>query len=241
MLTDSKEKLLKEFVERLKFAAGDNLKSVVLYGSGADDEPGVANQDMNVLCVLDDTHAASLRKLSTDIQWWTTRKQPRPMIFTADEIRRSADVFAIEFSDIKYRHRVLYGVDYIDDLEVPMNLHRVQVERELRVNYIRLREEYLSVAFDETKLMDLMTASISSFVTLFRHALIALGDEAPHKKEAVIDAAARKFGFDSAPFRTILAWKSGAKMKQEPDAARLFAAYLDGVAQVTEDVDSHLT
>ena len=241
MLTDSREKLLKEFVERLKFAAGTDLKSLVLYGSGADSEPGAPNQDINVLCVLDDTHAASLRKLSTDIQWWQTRKQPRPLIFTAEEMRRSADVFAIEFSDIKHRHRVLYGTDYIADLDVPMHLHRVQVERELRINYIRLREEYLSVAWDETKLLDLMTTSLSTFLTLFRHALIALGEEAPHSKQAVIDATARKFGFDAAPFRKVLEIKLGTKMQDEPDTGKLFSAYLDGVAKVTEDVDSHLT
>ena len=241
MLTDSKEKLLKEFVERLKFAAGNNLKSLVLYGSGADTEPGTPNQDINILCVLDDTHAASLKKISTEIQWWMLRKQPRPMIFTPVEMRRSADVFAIEFSDIKHRHRVLYGTDYIDELDVPMHLHRVQVERELRVNHIRLREEYLSVAFDETKLMALMVSSISSFLTLFRHALIALGEEAPHNKAALIDAAARKFRFDAAPFRKILEIKQGAKLRDDPDEAKLFSGYLDGVAKVTEDVDSHLT
>lgn len=241
MLSDSKEKLLKEFTERVKFAAGANLQSLVLYGSGADDEPPAKQQDINVLCVLSDADAASLRKLAADIRWWMLQGQPKPMIFTAEELRRSADVFAIEFTDIKHRHRILFGKDYLNDLDVPMNLHRAQVERELRTNEIRLREEYLAVALDSGKQVELMKASLSSFLTLFRHALIALDGDAPEKKEAVIEAASKKFGFEPAPFRQVLEMKQGAKLDRGADAGALFASYLQGVTRVTEEVDRHLT
>src|SRR4051812_17625412 len=165
MLTEPKEKLLQEFVERMKFAAGPNLESLVLYGSGADSEPASPTSDINVLCVLKNADAASLRKLAADMQWWSIRKQPKPMIFTAEEMQRSADVFAIEFSDIKRRHKILFGNDYLKDLDVPMNLHRVQVERELRTNLMRLRDQYLTVALDQDKQLELMVTSISSFLT----------------------------------------------------------------------------
>ena len=241
MLTEPKQKLLNEFVERLKFAAGANLESLVLYGSGADSEPASPLSDINVLCVLRDATAPSLRKLAADIQWWAVRKQPKPMIFTAEEMQRSADVFAIEFSDIKHRHKVIHGVDYISELDVPMDLHRVQVERELRTNLIRLRDQYLTVALDLDKQLDLMVGSISSFLTLFRHSLIAIGEQSPASKEAVIDAVAKRFGFDAKPFHRILALKYDAKAERPNDVAAVFAAYLAGVCKVTEEVDRHLT
>ena len=69
---------------------------------------------------------------------------PAPLIFTQDELVRSADVFAIELLDMKRHHRMLFGADFLEDLEVPMQLHRLQVERELRTDWLRLRQAILA-------------------------------------------------------------------------------------------------
>ena len=73
------------------------------------------------------------------------------MLFTIEELRCSADVFAIELYDIKQRHKVLFGADHFTNLEVPMDLHRVAVERELRTNLIRLRQKYMAIADHDAK------------------------------------------------------------------------------------------
>ena len=38
---------------------------------------------------------------------------------------------------------MLYGADFLQDLQVSMELHRLQVERELRTNWMRLRQSVL--------------------------------------------------------------------------------------------------
>ena len=48
------EKLISEFVEKMKAAAGDNLVSVVLYGSAADGEFHPEYSDLNLLCLVRD-------------------------------------------------------------------------------------------------------------------------------------------------------------------------------------------
>ena len=58
----------------------------------------------------------------------------------------SADVFAIELLDIGQHHRVLFGEDPVADIEVPMNLHRVQVEHELRTALQKLRHIFCASA-----------------------------------------------------------------------------------------------
>ena len=64
-------------------------------------------------------------------------------MFTLEEMRRSADVFAVEFLDIKQRHRLLPGEDFLAQVDVPMHQHHLQVERELRAGVIRLRQAFL--------------------------------------------------------------------------------------------------
>src|SRR3954462_12055829 len=144
-ISTAQQKLLDDLLEKLKQANGDNLDSVVLYGSAAAGEDGFHPEfsDLNVLCLLQRLDSAALQKLSPAVAWWEKQQQPAPMLFTLEELRSSADVFAIELYDIKNTHRVLFGPDHFAQLNVPMNLHRVAVERELRTNLIRLRQRYM--------------------------------------------------------------------------------------------------
>ena len=53
-------------------------------------------------------------------------------------------MFAIKLLDITRHHRLLFGTDFFADFEVPLRLHRLQVERELRVDWLRLRQAILA-------------------------------------------------------------------------------------------------
>ena len=57
---------------------------------------------------------------------------------TRQELERSTDVFTIELLDMQQHHRVLFGEDVVQGLQIPMHLHRVQVEYELREKLILL-------------------------------------------------------------------------------------------------------
>ena len=93
---------------------------------------------------------------------------------TRDEIERSTDVFTIELLDMQQHHRVVFGEDVLQGLSIPANLHRVQVEYELREKLALLRQHLLLAAGNDSRMWDLLLRSVSSFATLFRHALIVL-------------------------------------------------------------------
>ena len=234
------EQELNQLVEKLKAAAGDNLKAVALYGSAATGEFQPKYSDLNVLCVLERLDAAELEKLNPVTVWWTRKGQPPPLVFTLDALRRSADVFAIELTDIKASHRILHGEDVFTGLEVPMHLHRLEVERELRTNLIRLRQSYLSEPQPRKALLRLMTGSVSTFTTLFRHALIALGQPPPASKREAVDKLAALLGFDAAAFHTVLDVREGKRREKDVDAVATFRSYLDGISRVVEEVDQRL-
>src|ERR1700726_4426944 len=135
---------LKNLVERLHEAAGENLESVLLYGSAARGDFHEVHSDLNVLCTLRSLRVEDLARAAGSVKWWTSvQKQPPPLFFTAEELRCAADVFAIELLDIQQSHRVLYGPDIVSGITVAMNLHRIQVEHELRTLLLRLRQHLL--------------------------------------------------------------------------------------------------
>ena len=234
------EQNLAELVTRLKDAAGNNLLSVILYGSAATDEFHEGHSDLNILCIVQTLGRHELSGLHAAAAWWAKKGHPAPLFFTLDELRHSADIFAIELLDIRGAHRVLHGEDAMSTLHVPMHLHRLQVERELRNNTLRLRQHYLRYPPDSRKTLELMTSSISTFAALFRHALVALGEEAPPGKRGAIDRLAAVLGFDASPFDTILAIREGQKRGRDLDVQATFDAYLRGVAKVTEEMDRRL-
>ena len=133
------EKQINEFVSRLRVAAGANLQSVILYGSAADGEFHPDFSNVNLLCILRESSFAALTAIASAVEWWTKQKHHAPLVLTERRIERSADVFSIEMLDMQQRHRLLFGDDVLSGLQVPMHLHRAQLEYELREKLILLR------------------------------------------------------------------------------------------------------
>src|SRR5215475_11120936 len=182
----AREEKLTEFVRRLGEAAGDNLESILLYGSAARGDYHAETSDLNLLCVLRSAKAPELARIGSVVRWWSGQlREPPPQFFTRDELRDSADVFAVELLDIRQSHRVLFGSDPVAGLEVPMNLHRVEVERDLRTLLQKLRIHYLRYSENEAELRAAHGKSASGLTVLLRHALIAFGEDATSEKSAL--------------------------------------------------------
>jgi predicted nucleotidyltransferase len=231
------EAKLSELVERLKTGAGANLEAVVLYGSAASGEFRARHSDLNILCILERAGARELEQLHSTAEWWTKQGNRAPLIFTLDELRRSADVFAIELLDMKESHRILFGEDFLPAFEVPMGLHRLQVEREIRTNWLRLRQAILAAPDRPKAHLGIMVASNSTFCTLFRHALISLGQPKPASKREAVTAIAGLTSADPSAFYSILDLREGRVKEKEIDIEPVLQMYLEFVEVVTNHVD----
>jgi hypothetical protein len=120
----------------------------------------------------------------------------------------------------------------------------VQVERELRTNLLKLRQHYLAAPGDNKAVCGLMTESVSSFASLFRHALLALGkctpERLPHRKREIIGSLAEMLDFDASAFYTVLDIREGKLTPGQVDVPSTFRLYLQCVDRVTNDVDEKL-
>jgi len=234
------EKLIDEFVERMRAAAGTNLLAAILYGSVASGDYVADYSDVNLLCVLRETSFAAIESLAPAIEWWGKQKHRMPLLMGAEEMRRSADVFSIEFLDMRRNYRVLWGEDVLKTLEIPMRLHRVQVEYELREKTILLRQRLLMVAGNAEAKWELLLRSLPAFATLFRHALIALGDAGAGSNREAAAVLAGKVGIDAGVFSELLDIRERKKDRKSANVDEIFARYLKLAEQVTAVVDKML-
>jgi predicted nucleotidyltransferase len=234
------EDLLEDFRQRLLDAAKDNLKAVVLYGSGATGEYRKDHSDLNLLCIIGSTGAAELEALHDPMAWWRRKGCPSPQVFTMDELLASADIFAIELLDMKDRHRMIYGDDFLASLHVPMKLHKQQVERELRTSAIRLRQAILAIPPRDRIVIGLMDSCVSAFVTLFRHLLVALDEPVPDGRRAVVEKVAELVREKPAAFLAILDVREGKRKSSELDATETLKGFVSLVERVTEEADRRL-
>lgn len=226
-----------QLVERLRKALGEDLVSVILYGSAASGDQHGKFSDFNVLCVLRQITPAQLGASETVFRWWHEHGNPAPLLLTEQEVRTSTDCFAIEFHDIKEQHRVLYGADLVSSLEIDDSFYRGQVEHELRAKLLRLRQKASGVLSDKKVLCDLLADSVSTFCVLFRHALILHGSPGPGRKREIIELARERFGIDPAPFLTLLDLREERVKAKDCDPEKLLGEYLKEIGKVIDAVD----
>ena len=238
------ERLLTQLVDRLRKTYQDRLVSVVLYGSAAVGDHHGSYSDINILCVLTQVTPRELADSPAIFHWWRQKGNPAPLLLSVEEVRNSTDSFPIEFHDIRERHRVLYGENVVAGIEVNKRYYRVQVEHELRTNLLKLRQHYLAAPDNNKGVLGLMTESVSSFASLFRHALLALGEATPerlpHRKREIIGSLSKLLDFDASAFYTVLDLREGKLAPGQVDVPSTFRAYLQGVERVTREVDEKL-
>ena len=223
----------------LKATHGDNLASVVLYGSAASGDFVQTESDYNVLIALHHITPEDLRQAQAPAREWRRLGHPLPVYFTFAELRDAADVFPIEFRQMERARVVLYGRDPFETLRISDENLRHQTEYELRSKLIQLRRLYIPASASAERLRDLMSDSLSSFATLFAPVLLLHGAEPPVLKREVVAATARLLGLDGRVFERVFEMRESGddSAPNERAANELFAAYMAEIERVIDAVD----
>jgi hypothetical protein len=226
-----------KFVKRARTADGANIESLILFGSAVSGDFHAGFSNLNLLCILRESSLPALRAWTPVAKWWVRQKQPLPLLMTRHELERSTDVFVIELLDMQQHYRVLFGEDVLLGLRIPMDLHRIQVEYELREKLLLLRQHLLLAAENESRLWELLLRSAPSFSTLFRHALIALGDTRASPRQEAVQALSQRAGFDSSALLSVLDVREHKADRKKMDVYDLAARYLAAVEKVAAAID----
>jgi predicted nucleotidyltransferase len=234
----STEKKLAELVNRLKEFAGAHLECVILYGSAARGDFREGHSDLNVVCILRSLSVEELARLAGVVKWWCVeQREPAPLFFTHEELRQAADVFAIEILDMKRGRRVLYGKDLVAGIEVPMNLHRVQIDHDLRTVLLKLRQHYLRAPGDAKELTPILKKSFSGALTLMRHVLIAFGEQAPVGAREIVARTAALTECSPTAFEALLKLRESGELHGE--IVPVYGAYLKALEKIVSALEHH--
>jgi len=230
---------LDDLVAQLRSAYGAHLSAVVLYGSAATGEHIPKQSDYNVLLLLDTIEPATLASASAVAQAWRDAGNPPPMTMTLSEWRRSSDVFPMEYADILDRHRVLYGSAPFDGISVSRDHLRLQLEQQVLGKLLQLRQGALLAGTDGKPQLELIVASLSTMMVLFRAVLRLHGEKPEGDNVAVAQRVAGLAGFDATPFvRAVKHVRSEAKLSAS-DAGPVLAGYLTGIERLNGYLDRY--
>lgn len=232
------QEALNSLIDDLRVTHGDNLASVVLYGSAAAGDHNELRSDYNLLIALQRITPEDLRMAQAPMREWQRLGHPLPVYFTVEELSDAADVFPIEFHQMSQARVLLFGRDPFEFVKLSDAHLRHQAEYELRSKLIQLRRLYIPASVSLTKLCDLMSDSLASFAALFRAVLMLHGKAAPVSKPDCVRATVRLLKLDAEPFERIFAIRATGEMPAtDTEANELFAAYLLQIEQVVEAVD----
>lgn len=230
---------LEELVSQLRAAYGSALRSVVLYGSAAAGEHIAKRSDYNVLVIVDALGAEQLTAASATSRAWTEAGNHAPLTLTMAEWRGSADIFPMEYADILDRHRVLFGDPPFDGIRVDQRDLRLQVEQEAMGKVIKLRQGVLASGNDGARQVELLAASASAIMVIFRAMLRLHGEKPPTDNVALATSVARHAGFNADPFAQVVRHVRGEQPIKAADVGPILSGYLRGMEQLVEYLDRY--
>jgi predicted nucleotidyltransferase len=226
-----------DLVAQLQKAFGDGLEAVVLYGSAAAGEHIPKRSDFNVLVIVRELGMPELEKEAAIARAWAEAGNPPPLTLTASEWRSSSDVFPMEYADILERHRVLYGTPPFDGIAVQARDLRLQLEHEALGKLLQLRQGILGAGGDRKRLVELLAASLSTFMVIFRALLRYHGESPPADYERLVSAVSAKTGLDGAPFARVVRHLRGSELLPEREVQQVLAGYLAGAHALVDYLD----
>jgi len=226
-----------EFAADYEKVFGDDLVSIILYGSVAKGEYRYKSSDINFLIVLSEAGIQDLGRCLDLIPKWHKYNVSTPQFLTKEYIVTSLDSFPIEFFDMKTYHRVIYGEDVLTDLNIKESDLRLQCEREVKGDFFHLREGYLNTAHDTKLMRQLISQSLVSFASVFSALLTLKKSDVPKKKMDVFTEIANVYELDVDLFEKLLSVREGRIKPSKFELRALIEKYIQEIRKLTKIVD----
>ena len=231
------EEIFSEITRDFRKAFGDDLLSIILYGSGATGDYVSGKSDLNFLVVLSEEGIDDLRRAMETVARWRKRKVATPLFMTKSYILSSLDSYPLEFLNIIRNHVLVFGEDVLSELYIDPSHLRLQLEREIKGKTLLLRGGFLETEGRVKQIRDLIKVSLIAFISIF-NALLYLKDlEIPQQKREVIRWVAKAFPIDPDVFLKCADIREGIGSFSSSDIQAIFRAYLREVKKLSEIVD----
>lgn len=202
-------KNLDKLLESLKAELGENLASVIAFGSQANVED--TKNNLNLMIVTNTLNAENLYAISKPIQKWVKAKNPIPVIMNRDEWYSSFDVYAIEYSDIRENYRLIYGENLVQSIGINKYFLRLECESELKSLLLKYKNNFLMNVRSDKEMKKVLNQVIKTLLVIFRSVLRLHDCAVPYRAIDIIEFVSNYLNFNKIVMLKL------AKVKYEGD------------------------
>jgi hypothetical protein len=188
---------LKRLSEGLSRVLGTRLKQVIVFGSWAGGHFDPRRSDVNVMLITELPYSA-LQPMGPVLQEWVKRGHRPPILLAPDELDDFARGFPVEFLDIQQRHRLIFGDNPLSSLTVNTQHLAAQLEHDLAVIQLRLRQTIAIAAGDARAIRRTLIESVPSVVALLQAGWFLEKGGEQLNGIAAAEALLKKVGLDPA-------------------------------------------
>ena len=200
---------LKSLIISLQDVFSKKLLSVFIFGSKANSTEHPLNHNVDLFVVVDDLTSDDLTKIFPAVQVWCAKGNPTPIIMSRDEFYSMVDIYAIEFSDVKWNYQIVQGQDLVAALNVNYFDLRLQCERELKNMILKLRGFYLEHGRSKAEIIPAIDTIARSVIVIFR-SLLRLRNITPSVyKQDVVEQMGSIMRLDKQFFTKLIGQKEG--------------------------------
>jgi predicted nucleotidyltransferase len=197
-LSEATRGRLRELEASLVAAMGDDLVSLVVYGSAARGGYREGRSDVDIVVVVRRASREALVAVANALQVARYSARIEAMILVDGEIARSTDVFPLLYDDIRRHHVVVRGADPFADLVISDSHRRLRIEQELRDARTRLRRAVVDGLGSRQALAGAVLRKAKQIRSPL-YALLRLGGvECEDRTHVVLERAGAKYGVDTS-------------------------------------------
>lgn len=229
--------IFQEIIDDYKGLFGEDLISIILYGSavGKDYQPG--KSDINFMIVLSDEGIDQIDRAFKINEKWLKRKVSVPLFLSRQYIETSMDVFPIEYLNFQRKYVLVYGDDILKQLSFDPKDIRLQSEREIKGKLLLLREAFLESSGKKRNLKVVISQSIKSFLAIFEALLFLKEKEIPEENRKLIRSTCEEFKLDEDLFQKLIDIKEQKLKPDEMELKETFKNYMKEIRKLSKIVD----
>ena len=232
----SQQRALESLARDLDGIFGPRLVSLVAY-------PGHQADGSVHSCAL--VEQLTFRDLTASLpvtESWHHRGTSVPLLLSPEELRRTIDIFPLEYATMLADYVVIRGIDPFKGLSIPVEDIRRSVEGLAKSHLIHLREAFLESHGETVRIANLIAASAAPLRALLTHIArlpesgSGPADTSTPSDDSLATLAELRMGIPRALVRTVLA-SSMNGTSTIADPSHLLGAYIDASKRIWEYVD----
>ena len=233
------EIIKRDFLPIVKEVFAESVRSVMLYGSAATNHYVKNVSDINVLIIVDRVVPPTLKKFGRRARRIFKKHRITPLVMSTSEFSNSADVFPMEYFDMRRRHIVLLGEDFTAGLDLSRRNLRHQVEDGLRGGVTVLRQVVIAAYERERFLTDFLKQWFGSQAAVLRGLLrLKIDSEIPEDLGEIVGVISEQFGVDVSSLKKLFELREARRRESRKLDGFKIAADLDhALSELIELVD----